>query len=164
VVRKYPLEPVAKVREARTDDAGAALAGALRGEERAAADRRVREEERKRHEEAVRATESAEQARLERGELTAADLLHGAAYQAAAAVEQKRLAGRVTDAAQKEREARVLVDQRRASLARAKQESEVVERHRDEWQAEGVRAELAAEELAAEEFHVAKPREKRMPQ
>jgi len=154
VTRKYPLDPLRRVREENVDREVRALSGSLRQIE-AARDEAERAEARQRELEASMATTlAAEGQLLGRGALTAADLARGAAWKIASEMECA-LRGRATeharaglDAAENE------AAQRRRDLAEAKAKEELVSKHHDAWVRAGQAASDARDEEDAEQAHL----------
>ncbi len=149
--KKYPLDPLVRVRAKQVDDAARLLAEATRAREEAERRRAAAAE---REEEARRAAASlrdAERGALERGELTVADLMRGDAWAVRVKDEHAELGRRTEDSAAKARQATAGESVARVEVAGRKADAELVERHRGRW-AEGERkADEARDEEAAAE-------------
>jgi colicin import membrane protein len=149
--RKYPLEPARRVRESRADDAKKDLASAIDARERAEQRRRAAEAEREQARGQARAVREKELAALARGELSAADLMRGDAWEARVREEEARRAREVAQAATKEAEAQGTEDKARGDLATRRADVEVVEKDRERWTAREKQAEEKREEEGAAE-------------
>jgi type III secretion system (T3SS) protein YscO len=151
VTRKYPLDPLRRVREGAVDHKVRALSDSLRQVE-AAREEAERTERRKRElENAVEATAAAERGHLSRGELTAADLARGAAWKLAKEIDRAEHARAVDQARGRHAAAETHAGHRRNELAEAKTSAELVTRHHEKWQ----RAEGAArDEEEAEQVYL----------
>jgi hypothetical protein len=148
---KYPLEPLAELREKKADEAKRRLAEAVRKREAAARTLRAAEMRREAQARAVLAVRKAELEALARGELRAQDLARADAWAIRAAAERKVLGGAVDRAASAEAKARD--DERAAQGAMATQRAEVrvVTLHRARWDDQRLRGLEAREEEAASE-------------
>jgi YscO-like protein len=149
--RKYPLDPLAKLREQHVDAATRELAAAVRARETAEQRTRLAEREKATAEEKARAVRQAERAKLDGGELTAADLQRADAWGVAVAEENKRLEERVARAAATESAARTGEAEQRATVATRKADAEVVEKDRAKWTEQARKEALGREEEEAEE-------------
>src|SRR5215813_10941731 len=96
--KKYPLDPLLRVRDAEVDKASRALGEAVREREGAERKKRAAEDEEQRATDAARAIEDAERAKLERGELNVGDLARADAWSIGEAARQERLAQAVKSA------------------------------------------------------------------
>jgi hypothetical protein len=154
VTRKYPLDPLRRVREENVDREVRALSGSLRQIE-AARDEAERAEVRQRELEAGMATTAAAEGQLlGRGALTAADLARGAAWKIASEME-RALCGKTTDLARARLDAAENeATQRRRDLADAKAKEELVSKHHDAWVRTGLAASAAREDEDAEQAHL----------
>ena len=149
--KKYPLDPLRKVRDAAVDRASRALGDAVRDREGAERRKRSAEQEARRAEEEAQAIAEAERAKLERGELRVADLARADAWAVAASAEKERLAHQVKVADDTLRGARGAERAAQADVAGRKADADVVEKDRAKWKAAQERAaEARAEEEAAE--------------
>lgn len=149
--RKYPLDPLATVREQHVDEATRALAAAVRAREaaeRAAQAARAEEERAAAQAQAVR---DAERGKLEQGQLTAADLQRADAWGFAVAEEKRRLQEHAARAAQAETEARAGETRGRAEVSTRKADAEVVEKDRAKWTEQVRKDALGREEEEAAE-------------
>jgi hypothetical protein len=148
---KYPLEPLAKLRDRRVDQAERDLAGAVRTREQAEGERRVAEERAKAHEEQARRIRETEAAALGRSELTVGDLARQGSWERGVAADAEALARSVAERRAAEDGARAgerkAMDQVAARMADAR----VVERDRERWEEGERRRADAKEEEAAEE-------------
>jgi YscO-like protein len=149
--RKYPLDPLAKLREQHVDEASRELAAAARARETAEQRTRLAEREKDAAEESARAVREAERAKLEGGELTVADLQRADAWGVAVAEETKRLEERVARAITAESEARTGEAQHRTTVATRKADAGVVEKDRAKWTEQARKDALGREEEEAEE-------------
>ena len=131
--RKYPLDPLAKLREQHVDDATRELAAAVRTREAAEQRTRAAATEKERAEERARAVREAERTKLEQGELKVADLQRADAWAIAAAEEKRRLEEHVERAREAETHARTGEGQRRAEVATTKADADVVNKDRAKW-------------------------------
>jgi hypothetical protein len=149
--KKYPLDPLARVRAMKVDDAARALAESTRLREeaerkRAEAERRVIAAE-----DAARVVRDAERDALDRGELTVADLMRGDAWGFRVREEQAELERRAADSLEREGAAKDGEDGARVVVAERKADAEIVERDRSRWaDGERRRAEAKDEEAAAD--------------
>jgi len=156
VTRKYPLEPVQRVRAEKADEKARALAEALRAVDASAVLARRRADEQQVQERARRAVAGSEQALLESGGLRVADLAQRSAWGEAALAEQVELTRRRDEAERVLLGARTQADGRRQQLQVAEAEAEVIAKHREGYDAAQQRAALAREEETAEEVHQAR--------
>jgi hypothetical protein len=149
--RKYPLEPLARVRQMGVDGAARDAAAAVRAREEASGRRQQAEQSRTAHDERARAVRDAERNALERGALTAADLSRALDWEVRVTAECATLARAEESARSEESNAMANEQAARAELAHKKAESEVVEKDRAKWrERERARAEAKEEEAAAE--------------
>ncbi len=148
---KYPLEPLAELREKKADEANRRLAEAVRKREAAARTLRVAELRREAQARAVLAVRTAVLVGLARGELRAKQLGRADVGAFRAAAERRVLGGAVDRAASAEAKARD--DERAAQGAMAAQRAEVrvVTLHRARWDEQRLRGLEAREEEAASE-------------
>lgn len=148
---KYPLDPLAKVRARDVDDAAQKLAGSVNAREKAQGARVASERARDDHEEAARRAREEERAKLERGELRAADLMQQDAWEVRVASERAAHERRVDDTASKEAAAREDERAARGGLASRKADEAVVAKHREAWDGREKKAREARDEEAAVE-------------
>jgi IgA-specific serine endopeptidase len=154
--RKYPLDPLIKLRDLQVDEATRDLAKAVDVRQKAENAKRSAEAARETAEERAARARDAERQALERGELSAADLMRAQAWELGVAEERKRLAQQVATAEQGEKKAREQEDGARGTLATREADAEVVEKDKDRFVAKLRANDLAKEEEAAEEAHGAK--------
>jgi hypothetical protein len=150
---KYPLEPLAKLREQKVDEATRALAGAVANREKAERARAGAELRRASHEADARGLRQAERGALERGELKAADLARAGAWEMRVAEDREKLEAVVKSTREEEKKARQGEAEARADATARRADAEVVEKDRTRWR-EGERkhAEAKEEEAATEAF------------
>jgi len=149
--RKYPLDPLARVRRDRRDLSGKELAQAITAREAAERGRAAAEAERARVAEETRRTKEAERAALDRGQLSAGDLQRESAWAARARWDDEARAAAVDRTKEHESAARSSEERAKQRAAVADGEVKVVEKHRERWVKDADRAaEAAAEEGAAE--------------
>lgn len=154
MTRKYPLDPLRRVREENVDRKARALSDSLRHVESARAEA-DRSEERKRELEGMLASTAAkEEQRLTRGELTAADLARGAAWTLATEIERAEKARAAEQARARHAAAEARAAERQLELSDAKASAEVVARHHQGWQRERTAESMARDEEDAEQVHL----------
>jgi len=154
VTRKYPLDPLRRVREENVDRKVRALSESLRHAE-AARNEAERSERRKRDlESALTTTAAEEERRLSRGELTASDLARGAAWALAAEIDRAEQARAVEQARAQQAAAEARTTERRQDLSAAKTSAELVAKHQDEWQRARTAEVKAREDEDAEQAHL----------
>jgi len=158
VTRKYPLDPLRRVRADKVDQRAVSLSDALRKAEATAADVERKRRAQEQLDRAVRETARGERERLERGQLTAADLAREAAWGLSASLARKEMTRAVEAAQDEHARATSQADQERSSLATAQAEAKVVDKHHDKWRAAGQAADIARDEESAEEAHLARAR------
>jgi hypothetical protein len=146
MTKKYPLEPLARLKEDRTEQKTRELGKALSSREAAQKKREGAEAER----EAARASASRvrneERAALASGALSARDLMQANAWESRVATEDAERTRDVDRALAAEGKTKAAETRVRADLARAQAESEVIRRHHERWRAEANKAEEAREE------------------
>ena len=149
--KKYPLDPLVRVREGRTREAMNELSAAVRAREEAERKRLVLEDERARVAAEARQVRLAETARLDNGELRAADLQRQAAWDLRTQWDAEARAERVAAAREHEVGARAGEGTARSEVLEAEAKAKVVTRDQARWAHEKERAaEAAGEEAAAE--------------
>jgi hypothetical protein len=150
---RYALEPLAKVREERVDEAVRGLAQAVAGREATERSRRAAEAHRETHESAAAKTREAERRALDRGELRVEDLARAGEWELRVAAEHAALLAAEERALAAACEARNEEQGAQGEVATRKADAEVVEKDRARW-AEGQRkrAEAREEEEAAEAY------------
>jgi dTMP kinase len=146
--KKYPLDPLARVRELEVDDAARALGGAAAAREEAATRRALAARARAGAEAEARALADSERGALERGELRVADLMHGDAWQAKVRVEHAELARRADEATAREEAALAEEARARANVAAREADAQIVARDRARWTDAERRRDEAKEEEA----------------
>jgi hypothetical protein len=160
VTRKYPLDPLKRVRAEKVDERVRAMSVALRKAEAAGVELERRTHAKQQLDQALNETARTERERLERGELSAADLARGAAWGVAADLRRTQAARAVDEAKKQHAQARVDADKERSSLATAEADAKVVDKHHERWRAAHDAADLARDEESAEESHLARPKER----
>jgi hypothetical protein len=149
--RKYPLEPLKRLKKDRAEAKTRELGGAITTRE--AAERRRLEAEAVREAERVRAdvVRRQERASLEKGELTAKDLARGGTWEQRASAEDAERARGVERAQSVEEKARTVEAKAQADVALARAEVEATARHEQRFLAAAKKAEEATEEEALAE-------------
>jgi hypothetical protein len=154
VTRKYPLDPLRRVREENVDRKVHALSASLRHVE-TARDHAERSERRKLDLESALATTAAkEQQRLTRGELTAADLARGAAWNLASEIDRAEKARALEQARAERAAAEAHAGERKRDLADARASADLVDKHHDGWQRARTAESEARDEEDAEQAHL----------
>jgi hypothetical protein len=148
---KYPLEPLAEMRQQKVEEATAALAGAVRKREAAARALRGAEVRRETAARAASRVRTAELEALTRGELRARDLARAHVWAARTAAEGEALAGVVRRAEAAEVAARDHERDAQGGLATRRAEALLALGHRDRWNEQHRRAVEAREEEASSE-------------
>jgi hypothetical protein len=148
---KYPLEPLARLRAQKVDEAARVLAGAVTTRETAERVRLGAEQRRASQEEEAKGVRDVEAEELLRGDLRVADLARAGAWEVRVASEQEKLALALTRAREEEGKAREGEKEARESVAAKRADAEVVEKDAARWR-EGVRkrAETKEEDAASE--------------
>lgn len=154
--KKYPLEPLRRLRADEVDAKARALAEAARDRAEAEVARSRRERQRDDFVARTEAEASAERGRLEKGELSVRDLSWGASWRLGVEDEKANLAELVTMAKETERQARDEEAEKLAELAQKKAEAEAVEQDHERWKRARDRRIEAKEDEAAEEAHGAR--------
>jgi len=147
--RRYPLDPLARLRAKKVDDAARELGESQRA--RAAAERSeaTAVQVAARLEEEQRAIREGERAALARGELRVEDLMHGGAWELRAREERAQAERNVVKANADAKTARGVERTARETTAARRADAKVIERDRDAWEAgEKKRAEARDEEIA----------------
>ena len=150
---KYPLKPLLEQRERNVDDATAELGGAIRARETADAARMRAETERREAAERAKRVRDEEAERLARGELRAADLAHGQAWEIGARAQMQQLERAVEVAEQSVDRARGEEHLARTELAQKMADRDVVAKDKGRFEDRLKKHALAAEEEAAEEAY-----------
>jgi hypothetical protein len=149
--RKYPLDPLARLRAKQVGDATQLLAEAIRARHAAEAAEGAALAQQEGAEQEARGIGDGEQRALERGELRAEDLARAASWGTRMEAERAELANRLAEAMGQTRAAHGLEGSAQAGVARAKAEAEVVARDRAKWEGAGRRKDEAAEEESADD-------------
>jgi hypothetical protein len=160
VTRKYPLDPLKRVRAEKVDDEARALSRALGDVEATKAEEDRRARAKQEFERSLSDIDAAERAKLELGDLTVADLARGAAFGIAGDMRRATLERSVEEARLGHARARLSADDKRKDLASARTDAELVEKHYDKWSQAERAVELAKEEENAEETHLARSRKR----
>jgi hypothetical protein len=155
--RKYPLEPLARVRASRTDDATRELALAIRDRELASRRLHAAKSEQEKARSLAQGLRDSERRALEQGALRAADLMRADAWEARAREELAQLERQLAHAVARETEARTKEEAAKGSLAGRSAEQKVVEQERARWTDRERRKDEAAEEEAGAEAWRPKP-------
>jgi hypothetical protein len=163
VTRKYPLDPLKRVRAEKVDQGARALAGALGEAEKARIERERRELAKLELEQSIRETARAERERLEEGGLRAADLARSAAFGIASDLRRAAHERSVEEARHGHARAVSEAEAKRGELASARADAEVVEKHHGTWQKARHAEASAREEQEAEEVHLARRKERGAP-
>jgi len=149
--RKYPLDPLVRLREQQVDDKTRGLSTAVTAREAAELERSQAELARRQAEQRAERLRDAERAALARGELRVGDLQRSQAWEIGVAAEQRRLAQQESGAAEKEKTARAKEDEARAELAASKADAEVVGKDKQRFVDRERRAQDARDEEAVAE-------------
>jgi len=148
---KYPLEALGEVRARRVDAGAEEVARAIGAREAAELQRARAEAARTRVEAEGERVRRTEKESLARGELTAADLARGAAWEVAAREEAARHREQLERAASAAQAAYETEARAKEDLAARKSEADVVEKDRAKWKARETKRVLDREEESAEE-------------
>ena len=160
VTRKYPLDPLKRVRAEKVDQGARALSQALGEVDRARAEKERRELAKRELERSLSEVALAERGKLEQGELSVADLARGAAFGIAGEM-QKVIYERSAEQARVGHASAVSdAEDKRKGLASVRAEAEVVEKHHQKWESARLAEAMAKEEENAEEAHLARPKER----
>jgi hypothetical protein len=146
---KYPLEPLARLRDDKAGQAARALAGSVRAREGAARGVRAAEVRRDAHVAAVSAVHTGELEALAKGELCARDLARSDAWGVRVGAEKAALAGVVERARATETKARADEAAAQHLLTSRQADAKVVDGHRRHWEGEVARRLEAREEEAS---------------
>jgi hypothetical protein len=150
---RYPLQPLARLREEQVDAAVRGLATAVAGRDAAELARRTAERRRDVHAEAAARVREAEGQALGRGELRAADLARAGAWETRVASERQAMASEVGRALGAEAQARDAERKAQEDTATRKADAEVVATDQARWsEALHKRGEAREEEAAEEAF------------
>jgi hypothetical protein len=149
--KKYPLDPLVRLRQDKVDASTRELAASIQAREGAERARLAAEAERARLAEEARQARAKEERALGRGELSVADLQRQGAWEARTQWEDQARATEVAAATERETAAREGEGRARSRVSTAEAEAKVVTEHRGRWVAEGQRAaDATAEEEAAD--------------
>ena len=148
---KYPLEPLAKLRDERVEAGTHELARAIGDREAAERAHRAAEAAKARAEAEAQRARDEEAERLARGEATAADLARQGAWEIAARAEAGANQQRVERAALATQRAHETEEQARAQLASRKADADAVHQDHARWKAREEKRVLSREEELAEE-------------
>jgi hypothetical protein len=155
---KYPLEPLAELRDNRVDEAVGDLAVATRERDAAERSRLAAEQRRHAHAAAAQRVRGAEAEALARGELNAAHLAHADAWEARITAEREALASDACRARAEEATARAGEERALGELASREAEAQVVAKDRARWDgAQRRRVEARDEEASSEAWRPTKP-------
>jgi hypothetical protein len=154
---RYPLEPLAKLREDQADAAVRGLAVAVAGRDTAERERRATEQRRDAHEAAAALVREAEGEALARGELCVGDLARAGAWETRVASEGQTMASAVERAQGAETHAREVEQSAQGEVATRKAGAEVVGADRARWHDALRKKADAREEEAGEEAFRRKP-------
>jgi hypothetical protein len=158
VTRKYPLDPLRRVREENVDRKVRALSESLRHVE-TARDEAARAQGRKRDlESALSRTAAQEDERLARGELVAADLARGAAWTLGSDMLRAEKSREVEQTRARHAAAEARATERQRELADAEAASELVAKHHQGWQRARAAEAATRDEEDAEESHLNRSR------
>jgi hypothetical protein len=130
---KYPLEPLAELREKKADDAVRGLATAVARADAARRERTTAEARRDEHRDAAERLRQDEARALSRGELCVADLARADAWEVRVAGEREALASTARSARSTEAQAREIEQQARAHVAARRAEADAVAKDRARW-------------------------------
>lgn len=150
---RYALEPLADLRRSKADEAATGLAAAVAGRDASERQRRAAEQRREGHDAQAAQAREAEHEALARGELRAADLARGDAWEVRVATERAALTGALDQARASEEQARTAEAAARSELANREADARVIEKDRARWdEQQRKRAEAKEEEEAAEAY------------
>jgi hypothetical protein len=149
--RRYPLEPLAELRDRRVDQAVHELAASIAGRDEAERSRRAAEESRSSHNSAAQRARVAEADALARGELRVSDLARADAWELRVAAERAALTAEVDRARGAEHRAREGEHAARGEVASRQADAEVIEKDRARWADAQRRQSDARDEEAASE-------------
>jgi chromosome segregation ATPase len=149
--KKYPLDPLLKLRERQVDAATQKLAEAVGARQAAEKKREAAEAAKAKAEDRARELREKERDALEKGGLRAGDLHAGRAWEFAVEEERRRLAQQVDAASQGEKKARDTERGAQHDLASREADAEVVDQDKERFETKRKQAELAKEEEAANE-------------
>jgi hypothetical protein len=154
---RYPLEPLARLREDQVEAAVRGLAAAVAGRGAAEDARRTAEHRRDAHAEAAALVRESERLALRRGELHAGDLARAGAWEARVASEHEAMASEVRRALGAEAQARDAERKAQRETASRKADAEAVATDQARWHDALRKKGEAREEEAAEEAFRRRP-------
>jgi hypothetical protein len=150
---RYALEPLARLRRDQADGAVRGLAAAVEARGAQERERLSAEQRRSEHDARVSVARDAEQEALARGELRAADLARGDAWEVRLAAERAAMTADVERRRASEEQARTAEGRARSELAAREADAGVIERDRARWsEQQGRQLEAREEEEAAEAY------------
>jgi hypothetical protein len=155
--RKYPLDPLVRLRAKLVGDATSLLADAIRARQEAERTEGAALTRRDAAADEVRVVGDMELGALERGELRAEDLARAASWRTGVEVERAELESRLAKAMTQARAAQGNEGNAQDGLARARADAEVVARDRAKWEDAGRRKEEAVEEESVDDAFRGKP-------
>jgi hypothetical protein len=147
--RKYPLEPLAELRDKRVDEANGALGSAVRVRDAAARLLRAAEQRREGQALAVAVARKAELDALGQGDLRAWDLARADAWGVRVAAERRGLTAEVDRAQAADTKAREAEGEAQTAVTLRRADAQVIAGHRSRWEEARRRALEAREEEAA---------------
>lgn len=151
--RKYPLDPLARLRSKQVGDATKLLADAIRAREEAQRAEKAALARRDLAVEDARVLAEREAVALDRGELRAEDLARAAAWSARVEIDRVELERCLARAAEGTQAAEAREEGAQGATARARADAEVVARDRARWdEGERKKRDAVEEEGAAEAF------------
>lgn len=153
--KRYPLEPLQRLRADEVSAKERDFAEAAQGRASAEEERRRRERVHADYAGRMEAEIDRERALLEAGELSVEDLNRQASWRIRAESEKAALLDKASEARELEAKARENEAEKLLELAKKKAEAEIVEKHHANWERARLRAMEAQEEEAAEEIHAA---------
>jgi hypothetical protein len=148
---RYPLQPLAKVRQQKVDLATKDLGAAVTTKEASVRARRQADLRREHHAREAALVRDAEREALERGELRAGDLARQDAWALRVATEADALMASTERAQAAEVRARETEREAQAAVVSRTTEARIVETHRSRWDEARRRSEERKEEEAASE-------------
>jgi len=149
--KKYPLEPLARLKRERAETRTRELGEAVAAREALEKERAAKEADRERARDAASVVCREERARLEGGDLKVLDLVRGGIWETRVKTEDAQRGRAIERARAAEEEARATEAGAKLHVASAKAESESVQRHHARWDALAKNAEEAREEEAMSE-------------
>ena len=154
--RKYPLEPLLRVRGERVEQRAVEHGVAARQGEQKEAQARAARVRREQAEAVTRGVQQSERERLTTGGARASDLQQAERHRAGATERVRALAKHEADAAARAQAAKDATERARVALGEARAAERAVERHAGRFKAGVARATERAEEDAAAEFSAAR--------